>query len=122
MGPCAHPAPPRTSRGRTGAAMVLDLVLIGLAIAVNPFSVTAFVLVLSTRGGIWNGLAFVLTWLASFVAIIAVVLLMTGGKPPPPKSAPSTAALAAKLAIGVGLVWYGERTRRGRAGGASRPG
>ncbi|MFE5370005.1 GAP family protein [Streptomyces mirabilis] len=94
--------------------MVLDLVLIGLAIAVNPFSVTAFVLVLSTRGGIWNGLAFVLTWLASFVAIIAVVLLMTGGKPPPPKSAPSTAALAAKLAIGVGLVWYGERTRRGR--------
>ncbi|MER5900945.1 GAP family protein [Streptomyces mirabilis] len=94
--------------------MVLDLVLIGLAIAVNPFSVTAFVLVLSARGGIWNGLAFVLTWLASFVAIIAVVLLMTGGKPPPPKSAPSTAALAAKLAIGVGLVWYGERTRRRR--------
>jgi hypothetical protein len=94
--------------------MVLDLVLIGLAIAVNPFSVTAFVLVLSTRGGIWNGLAFVLTWLASFVAIIAVVLLMTGGKPPPPKSPPSTAALAAKLAIGVGLVWYGERTRRRR--------
>jgi hypothetical protein len=94
--------------------MVLDLVLIGLAIAVNPFSVTAFVLVLSTRGGIWNGLAFVLTWLASFVAIIAVVLLMTGGKPPPPKSPPSTVALAAKLAIGVGLVWYGERTRRRR--------
>ena len=102
--------------------MVLDLVLIGLAIAVNPFSVTAFVLVLSTRGGIWNGLAFVLTWLASFVAIIAVVLLMTGGKPPPPKSSPSTAALAAKLAIGVGLVWYGERTRRGRGRRHKSPG
>lgn len=94
--------------------MVLDLVLIGLAIAVNPFSVTAFVLVLSARGGIWNGLAFVLTWLASFVAIIALVLLMTGGKPPAPKSAPSTAALAAKIAIGAGLVWYAERTRRRR--------
>ncbi|QIY69352.1 GAP family protein [Streptomyces sp. RLB1-33] len=102
--------------------MVLDLVLIGLAIAVNPFSVTAFVLVLSARGGIWNGLAFVLTWLASFVAIIAVVLLMTGGKPPPPKSAPSTAALAAKLAIGVGLVWYGERTRRRRGRRHKSPG
>ncbi|MCX4405846.1 GAP family protein [Streptomyces sp. NPDC059837] len=102
--------------------MVLDLVLIGLAIAVNPFSVTAFVLVLSARGGIWNGLAFVLTWLASFVAIIAVVLLMTGGKPPPPKSSPSTAALAAKLAIGVGLVWYGERTRRGRGRRHKSPG
>ncbi len=68
--------------------MVLDLVLIGLAIAVNPSSVTAFVLVLSTRGGISNGLAFVLTWLASFVAIIAVVLLMTGGKPRRPSRRP----------------------------------
>jgi hypothetical protein len=102
--------------------MVLDLVLIGLAIAVNPFSVTAFVLVLSARGGIWNGLAFVLTWLASFVAIIAVVLLMTGGKPPPPKSSPSTAALAANLAIGVGLVWYAERTRRRKGRRHKSPG
>ncbi|WP_406471924.1 GAP family protein [Streptomyces sp. NBC_01615] len=92
--------------------MVLDLVLIGLAIALNPFPVTGFVLVLTARNGIWNGLAFILAWLACFVGILAVVLLMTGGEPPPPKSPPSTAALAAKLAIGVGLVWYAERTRR----------
>ncbi|WP_327433235.1 GAP family protein [Streptomyces sp. NBC_01236] len=92
--------------------MVLDLLLIGLAIALNPFPVTGFVLVLTARNGIWNGLAFILAWLACFVGILAVVLLMTGGEPPPPKSPPSTAALAAKLAIGVGLVWYAERTRR----------
>lgn len=92
--------------------MVLDLVLIGLAITLDPLPVTAFVLVLSARGGIWKGLAFVLAWLASFVAIIAVVLLVTGGEPPAPKSAPSTAALTAKLAIGVGLVWYADHTRR----------
>ncbi|WP_369263825.1 GAP family protein [Streptomyces sp. R35] len=92
--------------------MVLDLLLIGLAIALNPFPVTGFVLVLTARNGIWNGLAFILAWLACFVGILAVVLLMTGGEPPPPKSPPSTAALAAKLAIGVGLVWYAEHTRR----------
>lgn len=102
--------------------MVLDLVLIGLAIAVNPFSVTAFVLVLSARGGIWNGLAFVLTWLASFVAIIAVVLLMTGGKPPPPKSAPSTATWPSNWPSAWASSGTGSAPAAGGAGGASRPG
>lgn len=95
--------------------MVLDLVIIGLAIAVFPLSVTAFVLVLSARGGIWKGLTFILSWLACFVAVLAGVLLTTGGKPPAPKSPPSTAASAVKLAIGVGLVaygWYRQRDRK----------
>jgi hypothetical protein len=92
--------------------MVLDLLLIALVIALDPLPVTGFVLVLSAPRGVWKGLAFILTWLATFVGIIAAVLLMTGGEPPPPQSTPSTAALAAKLAIGVGLVCYAERTRR----------
>jgi hypothetical protein len=92
--------------------MVLDLLLIALVIALDPLPVTGFVLVLSAPKGVWKGLAFILTWLATFVGIIAAVLLMTGGEPPPPQSTPSTAALAAKLAIGVGLVCYAERTRR----------
>ncbi|MEW2166882.1 GAP family protein [Streptomyces sp. NPDC007084] len=100
--------------------MVLDLVLIGLAIALNPLPVTGFVLVLSARNGVWKGLAFLLTWLATFVGIIAVVLLMTGGEPPAAKSSPSTAALAVKLAVGVGLLGYAERTRR-RMGNRRRP-
>ncbi|MFH8935127.1 GAP family protein [Streptomyces griseosporeus] len=99
--------------------MVLDLVLIGLAIAVFPLSVTAFVLVLSTEGGIWKGLVFILSWLACFVAVLAAVLLTTGGEPPAPDSPPSTASSAVKLAIGVGLVGYGwyRHVRRGRTGG-----
>ncbi|MEU1183562.1 GAP family protein [Streptomyces sp. NPDC005820] len=94
--------------------MVLDLMLIGLAIAVFPLSVTAFVLVLSVRGGTWKGLAFIVSWLACFVVVLGAVLLSTGGEPPAPRSPPSTAASAVKLAVGVGLLSYGlHRHRRG---------
>lgn len=94
--------------------MVLDLVVIGLAITVFPLSVTAFVLVLSARRGVWNGLVFLLAWLACFVAVLAAVLLTTGGKPPAPRSPPSAASSAVKLAIGVGLVGYGWYRHRRR--------
>jgi fructose-specific phosphotransferase system IIC component len=66
----------------------------------------------SAPRGVWNGLAFVLAWLACLVAVIASVLALTGGQPPPPKSPPSTAALAAKLALGIALVVYGLHRRR----------
>ncbi|MER6783096.1 GAP family protein [Streptomyces sp. NPDC000658] len=99
--------------------MVLDLVVVALAIAVFPLSVTAFVLVLAARRGLWKGLAFVLAWLACFVAVVAAVLLTTGGKPPAPRSAPSTASTAVKLAVGVVLVWYA--VRRHRRGPRPRP-
>ncbi|MGW2614167.1 GAP family protein [Streptomyces sp. NPDC001500] len=92
--------------------MVLDLVVVALAIAVFPLSVTAFVLVPAARRGLWKGLAFVLAWLACFVAVVAAVLLTTGGKPPAPGSAPSLASTAVKLAVGVVLVWYAVRRRR----------
>ncbi|MEU3915578.1 MULTISPECIES: GAP family protein [unclassified Streptomyces] len=92
--------------------MVLDLVLIGLGIAVFPLPIAAFVLVLSADRGILKGLAFIVAWLACFVAVLAVVLLATGGEPPAPKSPPSTAASALKLAIGVGLIVYGWRRRK----------
>ncbi|MCM2416847.1 GAP family protein [Streptomyces sp. RKAG293] len=98
--------------------MVLDLVLIGLAITLYPLPIMAFVLVLSSPGGVWKGLAFILAWLACLVAVIGAVLILTGGEPPAPRSPPSTAALAAKLAIGVSLVLYGEHRRRSRRSSA----
>ncbi len=42
--------------------MVLDLLLIGLGITLEPFPLTAFILVLSAEKGIWKGLAFLLGW------------------------------------------------------------
>ncbi|GAA2787141.1 GAP family protein [Kitasatospora aburaviensis] len=92
--------------------MVLDLVVIGTAITLGPLHNSAFILLLSSRRGVRNGLAFLLSWLANLVAVIACVMLLTGGDPPVHHSTPSTAAVAAKLAIGVGLVLYGEYRRR----------
>ncbi|MFC9324172.1 GAP family protein [Kitasatospora sp. NPDC057015] len=91
--------------------MVLDLLVIGTAITLGPLHNTAFILVLSAPGGVRKGLAFILAWLASLALVIAAVLLLTGGEPPAPDTASSTAALAVRLALGVGMVVYGGRKR-----------
>ncbi len=100
--------------------MVLDLLLIGLAIALEPFPLTAFILVLSTEKGTRKGLAFVLGWLACLVVVIAAVLLTTGDKPPKPQTAPSTAVLAVKLALGTVLILLAVRQQR-RMGRPRKP-
>ncbi|MFJ9817046.1 GAP family protein [Streptomyces sp. NPDC101151] len=92
--------------------MVLDLLLIALAITLDPLPITAFVLVVASARGVGKGLVFILSWLACLVAVIAAVLALTGGQPPAPKAPSSTAVLALKLAIGVGLVVYGVHRRR----------
>ncbi|MFE0515455.1 GAP family protein [Streptomyces sp. NPDC058964] len=102
--------------------MVVDLLLIALAITLDPLPIMAFVLVVASVRGVWKGLAFILSWLSCLVVVIAIVLALTGGHPPPPKSPPTTAALAAKLAIGVWLVLYGERRRRRLIASRSRGG
>ncbi|MFI1978121.1 GAP family protein [Streptomyces wedmorensis] len=92
--------------------MVLDLIVIGTAITLGPLHNSAFILLLSSRRGVRQGLAFLLSWLANLVAVIALVVLLTGGQPPAPRSAPSTAATAAKLAIGLALVLFGTYRHR----------
>jgi hypothetical protein len=98
--------------------VVISLLLIGLGITLEPFPLTAFILLLSAEKGIWKGLAFILGWLACLVLVIAVVVLTTRGKPPAPDTAPSNAALAVKLALGIALVLYS--VRRWRRMGAPR--
>ena len=92
--------------------MVLDLLLIGLAITLEPFPLIAFVLILSAEKGTMKGLAFILGWLACLVAVIAAVILATGNQPPRPNTAPSKAALAVKLALGIVLILIAVRKRR----------
>ncbi len=89
--------------------MLLDLFLIGLVITLEPIPLTGMILVLATERGLLNGLGYVLGWLLTLVAIVALTVLVTGGQPLIPNSNPSTGALALKLAIGVVLVWIGYR-------------
>jgi hypothetical protein len=100
--------------------VVFDLLLIGLGIALEPFPLTAFILVLGAEKGIWKGLAFILGWLACLVVVIAAVILATKNSPPKPQTVPSTAALAVKLAVGVALILIALRKRR-RMGRPRKP-
>jgi len=86
--------------------MVLDLVVIATAITLGPLHNSAFILLLSSRRGVRQGLAFLLSWLANLIAVIACVVLLTGGQPPARHSVPSTAVIDVKLAIGLILVLY----------------
>ena len=100
--------------------MALDLLLIGLGIALEPFPLTAFILVLSAEKGTRKGLAFILGWLACLVAVIAAVIITTGNNPPAPQTVPSDAALAVKLVVGVVLILIAVRQRR-RMGRPRKP-
>ena len=84
--------------------MTLDFILIGLAIALDPLPLTAFLVVLPSKHGVRNGAAFVTGWLVSLAIVVALTVLATGDNPPKPGTAPSDAALAVRIAIGVVLV------------------
>ena len=45
--------------------LVLSLVLIGLAITLEPIPLTAFILILASEGGVRKGAAFIFGWLVS---------------------------------------------------------
>jgi threonine/homoserine/homoserine lactone efflux protein len=92
--------------------VVLDLVIIGLAITLEPVTIVAFILILGAEKGVRKGLAFILGWVACLVAVIAIVVGVTGGKPPQPHTAPSTAALVVKAVLGAVLIWVAFRQRR----------
>ena len=92
--------------------MILDLLLIGLAITLEPIPLTAFILILLSKGGTRKGAAFIFGWLLSLAVVVAVTVLVTGNKPPKPNTAPSLAALAVKIVIGVALILIAVRQRR----------
>ena len=99
---------------------VVDLILIGLAVTLEPIPITGFILVLSTERGTFKGAAYILGWFLSLVAVIAVTILVTGGKPPQPSTAPSNAVLGVKMALGVVLIILAFR-QRSRVGIPKKP-
>src|SRR5215471_15212361 len=93
---------------------MLNLILIGLAIALDPLPLMAFIVVLPSERGARKGAAFVLGWLVSMAVVVTVTILATGGDPPKPDTVPSLASLAVKIALGVFLVRVGIRRERRR--------
>jgi len=94
--------------------VILDLILIGLAVTLDPLPLTAFMIVLPSRRGVRKGAAFVFGWLVSLAIVVTVTVVATGNKPPQPSTAPSLAALAVKTALGAVLVVIGVRHIRAR--------
>ena len=92
--------------------MVLNLILIGLAITLEPIPLTAFILVLASKNGTRKGAGFIFGWLLSLAVVVAVTILATGNNPPKSNTAPSLASLAVKIAIGAVLVVIAARRWR----------
>jgi len=94
--------------------LVLNLMLIGLAVALDPLPLTAFMIVLPSKRGTVKGAAFVFGWLVSLAVVVTVTLLATGNNPPKPATVPSLASLAIKIALGLVLVRIAIRHIRAR--------
>jgi len=95
--------------------LLLNLILIGLAVTLDPLPLTAFLFVLPSRRGVIKGAAYVFGWLVSLAIVVTITVLATGDKPPKPATAPSLAALAVKIALGVVLVMIAVRHIRARS-------
>jgi threonine/homoserine/homoserine lactone efflux protein len=94
--------------------MILNLIVIGVAVALDPLPLTAFLVVLPSRRGVRKGAAYVFGWLISLAIVVAITVLATGNNPPKPSTAPSLAALAVKIVLGTILVLIAVRHIRAR--------
>jgi hypothetical protein len=92
--------------------VLLNLLLIGLAIAFDPLPLTGFMVVLPSERGVVKGAAYVFGWLVSLAVVVTITVLATGNNPPKSNTAPSLASLAVKIAIGAVLVVIAVRHRR----------
>ena len=94
--------------------LVLNLVLIGLAVALDPLPLTAYLIVLPSQRGTVKGAAFTFGWLVSLGAVVTITVLATGDNPPKPSTAPTLASLAVKIVLGAVLVVIAVRHIRAR--------
>jgi len=100
--------------------MILDLTIIGIAIALDPLPLTAFIIILASKSGVHKGAFFVAGWFLSLAVVVAVTVLATGNNPPKQNTAPSLASLAVKIALGAVLLVIAARRYR-RMGQPRKP-
>jgi hypothetical protein len=92
--------------------VVVDLVLIGLAMALYPVALTIFILIVASKNGLRKGAGFIFGWLAALAAVAAVTISATGNSPPGSGTSPATAILVVKIALGLVLLGVAGRQRR----------
>ncbi len=95
--------------------MILNLIVIGVAVALDPLPLTAFLVLLPSKRGVRKGAAYVFGWLVSLAAVVTITVVATGNNPPKSSTAPSLAALAVKIVFGAVLVWIAARHIRARS-------
>jgi hypothetical protein len=95
--------------------LVFNLMLIGIAVALDPLPLTAFLVVLPSQRGVLKGAAYVFGWLVSLAIVVTITVTATGNDPPKPATVPSLAALAIKIVLGVVLVRIAVRHIRARS-------
>jgi hypothetical protein len=106
------------------SSLVGSLVLLGLAMAIEPIPVIGFILALSTPRGRANGLGFIVGWVATMGVIAAGVVLLNGGDGFGAGSAVPDLTYAIELAAGLVLltVWRLRERRPARVGPPPPPG
>ncbi|MDN5766855.1 MAG: GAP family protein [Humibacillus sp.] len=94
-------------------ASVLTLVLLGLSLAVQPWSVLAAILLVTSRGGLRKECGFVGGWLVALTAVaIGTVLAYPGvAQTATTSSTHSGIELAAGVIVGGWLLWRWRRPR-----------
>jgi Sap, sulfolipid-1-addressing protein len=92
--------------------VIVDLVLIGLAMALYPVAITFFILIVASRGGLRKGAGFIFGWLAALAVVATVTISATRNTPPAGGTSPSAGILAAKIVLGLVLLGVAERQRR----------
>jgi len=84
--------------------LVLNLVVIALAITLEPIPFTAFAVILASEHGVSRAAYFISGWILSLAIVVALTLVATQDHPPKPSTAPSVAVLAVKLLLGAILL------------------
>ncbi len=95
---------------------VITLIIIAIAIALDPLPLVAFILLLTAKRGVRKGAAFLFGWFLSLAVIVAGTIALSGVQPPAHGSAPAWVSIALKLAAGLVLLYIGLRKRKAMAG------
>ena len=102
------------------AASLATLLLLALALAVQPWSVLASVLLITSEGGVAKAMAYVAGWVLALTAVAVATVALYPAKPKVTSASPwvSWLQIAAGLALGG---WLLVRSRRPQARTADPP-